>query len=125
MSQFNLPKFNIDPQEQIKKSQHDTNKIGNDCRLTESEKRTYKNLIPKCEMCKAAPGQDVHHIKSCKNGGRKIYSNLIVLCGTHHKMAHGEGGMIPQTKLKECIQKRPKETAEQIKSFLKMKRNGN
>lgn len=71
----------------------------------------------------------VSHVKSRSRGFGNLhnpykppYSNLIVLCGSHHNDAHGknpQGKMIPKTKLKSIVKGRSKTRADNIKTVLK------
>jgi hypothetical protein len=46
-------------------------------------------------------GNEIHHIKSIKDGGTDIENNLILLCPNHHKLAHA--GVITKEQLKEQL----------------------
>ena len=60
----------------------------------------------KCEYpgCDSEYGLEVHHIIPRAEGGSNKQSNLIVLCPTHHRMAHRGG--IPKDRLKYIVKKR-------------------
>ncbi|MCD6147627.1 MAG: HNH endonuclease [Thermoplasmata archaeon] len=60
----------------------------------------------RCEFpgCNIEYGLEVHHIIPRSEGGSNKQSNLIVLCPTHHRMAHR--GSIPRDELKYIVKKR-------------------
>lgn len=95
----------------------------NKSKLTQTQKTKIKNAIGMCEYpgCNHPP-HEVHHIKWLREGGTDTYSNLVVLCGSHHNDAHGknpQGNMIPKAKLKNIVTKRSKIKADNIKAILK------
>lgn len=102
-----------------------TTKTKSKCRLTLAQTTKIRNAIGKCEYpgCKMG-AQEVHHIKFCNEGGTNAYSNLIVLCGAHHNLAHGkvvDGKIIPKTVLRNLVKKRSKEKEKQVKGIIKSK----
>lgn len=45
----------------------------------------------KCQYCKVAQGEEVHHIFTRHNKSLKyVLDNLILLCNFHHRFAHKE-----------------------------------
>lgn len=98
-------------------------KKSNKSKLTQTQKTKIKNVVGKCEYpgCNHPP-HEVHHIKWLEEGGTDTYSNLVVLCGSHHNDAHGknpQGNMIPKAKLKSIVTKRSKAKSDNIKAILK------
>lgn len=62
----------------------------------------------KCEYpsCNVEAYLDVHHITPRNEGGSNKYTNLIVLCPNHHRMA-GKGA-IPRDQLRMIVRNRKK-----------------
>lgn len=94
--------------------------------LTQTQKTKIKNCVGQCEIQGCTyPPHEVHHIKFLEEGGTDTYSNLIILCGSHHNDAHGKnltGAVIPKNQLQTLVKKRSPQKTEQIKQILKKKK---
>jgi len=83
--------------------------------LTPAKKSRIKEAVGYiCEMdnCSIKP-YDIHHIIHKSKGGKPIGSNLIALCGNHHKDAHN--GKITQFKMKRLVINRNIEVKKETK----------
>lgn len=56
--------------------------------LTEAQKEGLKKLIGKCEMCSRVNDLHVHRVKRGYQKGMYVLRNVMILCGSCHRMVH-------------------------------------
>lgn len=59
--------------------------------------------LDRCRWCGLGQDTQVHHIVFRSQGGKDTKSNLITLCGDHHRKAHGLGWRIEPWQLQMLI----------------------
>ena len=93
--------------------------------LTTAQLKDFKAAVGKCEICGKKFSVSVlqhHHIVPKEKGGSdNLLTNVLVVCGTCHDMAHK--GFYKQKELREKIKKRSKKVVEQIKAIESRRRS--